>query len=175
MFSLRKKIRQFNYNFRYRKQIRSGEIILGKKCTLHFGGNFQVFSRLGGSSKIELGDNCYIGRYFNLHTGSGIKLGANVVLSDYVYISTIAHGIAPTRGPIMSQEWEDKGAVVIGDNCFIGFGAKILPNVQLGEWCVVGAGSVVTKSFPPYSMLAGNPAKVIKRYDKVTGSWLPYK
>ena len=52
--------------------------------------------------------------------------------------------------------------IIIGDNCFIGAHSFILKGVRLGEHCVVGANSVVTKSFPKFSIIAGNPAKLIK-------------
>lgn len=53
------------------------------------------------------------------------------------------------------------GVVEIGDHCFIGADTTILPNVRIGEWSIVGAGSVVTKDIPPYCVAAGNPARVI--------------
>ncbi len=60
----------------------------------------------------------------------------------------------------------------IGNNCWIGEKSIILPGVILGDFCVVGAGSVVTKSAPDYCMLVGNPARIIKRYDFSTHSWV---
>ena len=53
------------------------------------------------------------------------------------------------------------GVVEIGDHSFIGADTTILPNVRIGEWCIIGAGSVVTKDIPPHSVAAGNPARVI--------------
>lgn len=53
------------------------------------------------------------------------------------------------------------GVVEIGDHCFIGAGTIILPNVRIGEWSIVGVGSVVTKDIPPHSVAVGNPARVI--------------
>lgn len=53
------------------------------------------------------------------------------------------------------------GVVEIGDHCFIGAETIILPNARIGEWSIVGAGSVVTRDIPPHSVEAGNPARVI--------------
>ena len=53
------------------------------------------------------------------------------------------------------------GVVEIGDHCFIGADTTILPNVRIGEWSIVGAGSLVTKDIPPHCVAAGNPARVI--------------
>ncbi|MEG0928122.1 CatB-related O-acetyltransferase [Chryseobacterium sp.] len=62
-----------------------------------------------------------------------------------------------------------KGKIKIGNDCWIGVGATILSGVELGNGCVVAAGAVVTKSFPSYSIIGGNPAKIIKkRFDDET-------
>lgn len=52
--------------------------------------------------------------------------------------------------------------VEMGDNCFVGAGAIILPGTTIGNYCIVGAGAVVKGTFPDYSVIAGNPAKIIK-------------
>ena len=72
----------------------------------------------------------------------------------------------------MQQSSFDKGSIILGENVFLGFGVKVMPNIKLGDWCIVGAGSVVTKSFPEYSMIAGNPAKLIKKYDLNLNKWI---
>ena len=59
-----------------------------------------------------------------------------------------------------------KGEVHIKHDAWIGAGCIILPNVTIGEFSIVGAGSVVTKSVPPFSVVAGNPARVIKKIDE---------
>ena len=96
----------------------------------------------------------------------------DVFLSEYVYITDNAHGLHPERGPIMKQPLESKGPVHIGRNCFLGFRVSIMPGVTLGEHCVVGANSVVTRSFPAYSMVAGMPAKLIKVFDHSKKGWI---
>ncbi|HEY2120238.1 MAG TPA: acyltransferase [Candidatus Acidoferrum sp.] len=113
-------------------------------------------------SKIVIGNDVYIGSWSQLHAMGLIALGDGCVLSDYVYISDTAHGMDPRKGLIMKQPLFSKGPVIIGEHTFMGHGSAILPGVTLGKHCVVGARSVVTKSFPNYSVIAGNPARQIK-------------
>jgi acetyltransferase-like isoleucine patch superfamily enzyme len=157
------------YRFLYRHWLDS-RIRLSSSSFIHNAATFIV----GDSPKanITVSDNVYIGRFANIHTNSSISIGANSVISDYVYISTLSHGFNPENGPIMQQASYDKGPVVLGENVFLGFGVKVMPNITLGDWCIIGAGSVVTKSFPSYVMVAGNPAKVIRHYDHVSKTWV---
>lgn len=81
--------------------------------------------------------------------------------------------MAPSAGPILSQKDIDKGEIVLKDNVFLGFSAKVLPGVVLGSWTIAGTGAVVTKSFSDgFVMIAGNPARIIKHYNKNTGEWV---
>lgn len=123
------------------------------------------------NSHITIGNNVYIGHNVNIHSMGLLSIGDGCVLSDYVYISNVSHGFNPNSGLIMQQQLEYKGSIKINNNTFIGFNAKILPSVELGEWCIVGSGSVVTKSFPSYSMIAGNPARLLRKYNHYTNLW----
>ncbi len=60
---------------------------------------------------------------------------------------------------------------IIGNNCFVGTGAKIMAGVHMGDNVIVGANAVVTKDVPAYSIVAGVPAKVIKKYNFETKKW----
>ena len=94
------------------------------------------------------------------------------MLSEQVYISDNSHGYDPNAGPILKQPLETKGPVLIGPGCFLGYRAVIMSGVELGAHCVVGANSVVTRSFPSFSMVAGCPARLVKRFDPATSRWL---
>jgi acetyltransferase-like isoleucine patch superfamily enzyme len=122
--------------------------------------------------EIKIGNGVYIGRHAYFAAIDSIEIADGCVLSEYVYITDHAHGFHPERGPIMEQPLESKGPVHIGRNCFLGFRVSIMPGVTLGDHCVVGANSVVTRSFPAYSMIAGCPAKVVKVFSIEAGTWV---
>lgn len=114
---------------------------------------------------IKIGDNfsaqrnCHIGAIDSITIGNGVLLGSNILITDHAHgNSTLSQQlIPPTQRSLAS-----KGPVVIGNNVWIGDNAIILPNVTLGDGCIVGAGSVVTRSFPAGSVIGGNPAKLLK-------------
>ena len=65
-----------------------------------------------------------------------------------------------------------KGDVVIGNDVWIGANSVVLPGVQIGNHSVIGAGSIITKNIPPYSVAVGNPARIVKRYDMDLKEWV---
>jgi len=151
-------------------------ISIGARTTV---GRFVVLNPLTGhdgvahDGRIHIGDDVYIGGFCQIHSMSSLEIGDGAVLSEHVYVSDTAHGLNPLAGPIMAQPLESKGPVRIGKGVFIGFGAAVLPGVTLGDHCVVGTRAVVTRSFPPYSMMVGSPARCVKVFDLETRQWVP--
>ncbi|WP_405373425.1 DapH/DapD/GlmU-related protein [Pseudobutyrivibrio sp.] len=93
------------------------------------------------------------------------------MIASNVLICSENHGIDPeSTTPYMSQPLISK-PVSIGEGSWIGEMVCILPGVHIGKKCIIGAGSVVTKSIPDYSIAVGNPAKVIKKYNFKTHNW----
>jgi acetyltransferase-like isoleucine patch superfamily enzyme len=121
--------------------------------------------------RIVIGNGVYVGAYCMLTAMQRIEIGDGCVLSDSVYISDASHGLSPNGGPIMQQPLKSKGPVKLGKKCFLGIGSSILPGVTLGDHSVVSTRSVVTQSFPEYSMLVGNPARLVKVYDPERSVW----
>lgn len=114
---------------------------------------------------IVIGRNCHFGYNNHITATNNITIGNNILTGKWVTITDNSHGeitieemdLDPLKRPIFS-----KGSVTIGNNVWIGDKATILPNVTIGDGAVIAANSVVTKDIPPYSVAAGNPAKIIK-------------
>lgn len=123
------------------------------------------------NGRVEIGSNVYIGGRLWLFAAHSVTIGDGCVLSEDVYITDNGHGFDPRAGNIMDQPLTSKGPVVLGQSVFVGYGCSILDGVTLGDHCVVGSRSVVTRSFPAYSMVAGSPARLIKRFSLKTGCW----
>lgn len=115
--------------------------------------------------EIIIGNNVSIQKDCHLAAINKIVLGNNVLLASKVYISDHSHGeinLEAIKSPPSQRKLCTKGPVIIEDNVWIGEGVSVLPNVTIGENSIVGANSVVTKSFPKNSVIAGNPAKLIR-------------
>lgn len=118
-----------------------------------------------------IGDNTCIGQNFHVVVVDNVYIGRDVTISGNVYISDVLHNYDLIGLHILKQKLNVKHTY-IGDNCFIGYGAAILPGVVLGRQCIVGANAVVVAGkYPDYSVLVGNPARIIKRYDVESGKW----
>ena len=127
------------------------------------------------SPKIIIGSGCWIGIRNSFAAIDRIEIGENVLFAGYVHITDHSHGYEDTSSPIKSQPLISKGPVIIEDNCWLGFGCEILSGVHVGRNSVVAARAVVTKNVPAYSVVAGNPAKIIKRFDPRLKKWVKEK
>ena len=119
---------------------------------------------------ITIGDNVSLGEYCHITAVDSVMIGNNLLTGRFVTITDNSHGLTdfeslclpPLKRPIVS-----KGAVIIKDNVWIGDKATILPNVTIGEGAVVAANAVVTKDVPAYTVVGGNPAKILKSFTKM--------
>ncbi|PSU68069.1 lipopolysaccharide biosynthesis protein [Photobacterium phosphoreum] len=108
------------------------------------------------NGEIILNQGVSIGQCFHIiSSGNSLKIGKNTLISANVFISNCEHLQGSTK--LIEKE------TIISDNCFIGYGAVILPGTKIGNNCVIGANAVVKGTFPDNSVIAGVPAKVIKK------------
>ena len=117
---------------------------------------------------LSIGDGCYIEQNVQIIAKRAVRIGNNVSIAGQCAIVDVTH---PYGGHALGEAdnigrhiLDDASEVHVEDGCFIGFGSVVLPGVRLGAGCVVGANSVVNRSFPPRSVIGGVPAKLLKSY-----------
>lgn len=126
---------------------------------------------IGGTAEIIIGDNVILGKYNDFGCSNKIIIGNDVITAPFVHITDRDHSYEDITVPIMYQSANSKGAVVIKDGTWLGFGVQIMSGVTIGKQSVIAAGSIVTKDIPDYCVAVGNPARVIKKYNLDTQKW----
>jgi len=144
--------------------IGNGDIKLGNAVV--FSGSSVLICGFYAHEKpcIEIGDDTYIGHANAISCAEHIKIGSHCLLADGVRIAdNDAHPIHPDRHRLrMRIGPEHTEPVVIEDKVWLGTGVLVLKGVSIGHGSIVGAGSVVTRSIPAYSIAVGNPARVVR-------------
>ena len=142
---------------------------ISKNVFIHAG----LILRILGDCQLLIGEGTYIGPNTHISGTQGIiTIGRNVMIADNVLVSTASHKYQDVMKPIKDQGFESKGNIIICDGSWIGVGSMIMSGVKVGQNSVVAANSVVTDDIPPFSVAAGSPARVIKRYNITQKRWL---
>lgn len=142
---------------------------IGKHCTI----GCAISAQFGG--KVTIGNNVYIGGSTWLQCKESIRIGNDVIIADHaMLIDNNNHPTSPAMRMKMTQcdhylsdplwSWDpaDSAPIVVEDNVWIGRDTRILKGVTIGKGSIVALGAVVTHDVPPYTVVAGNPAKVVK-------------
>jgi acetyltransferase-like isoleucine patch superfamily enzyme len=149
-------------NDKERIMLGAGTFVLGELLVFAYGG------------KIKIGNNCYIGIGSRVWSGEEVKIGNDVLISHNVNIvDTTAHELdhierADTYIKLLKEGHpKEKGTIVtkpivIEDHVWVNFNVVILKGVTIGRGAIVAAGTVVTKDVPPFVLVGGNPARVLK-------------
>ena len=142
---------------------------IGTHCTI----GCLLQALFGG--RIAIGNNTYIGTQTIIQSKESVSIGNNVMISNNVLIvDNNNHPIEPEmrlkmsacedfmNDELWSWKYAESKPVIIEDNVWIGRDSRILKGVTVGKGSIVALGSIVTKDVPPYTIVAGNPAKVVK-------------
>lgn len=119
---------------------------------------------------LQIGNYTHAEQRCQIFCANSVKIGQHVIISSDVFITDVTHEYRNIELDILEQEL-NVGSTSIGDYSFIGTGVKIIKPVKIGEHAIVGANSVITHDIPPYTIVAGNPAHIIKKYNFQTGLW----
>lgn len=150
-------------NFRAGKNLRMEAIV-------EHGGN-SYSPRIAIHDDVSVSDNVHIAATSHVELGRGALLGSRVFISDHNHGAYSGDEQSDPSLPPQRRKISGGSRVVIGDDVWIGEGVCILPGVTIGSGSVIGCGSVVTRDIPGGVVAAGNPARVIKKYDQGTRKW----
>ena len=123
-----------------------------------------------GAGRIFIHDNVSIGQDFHLVAGGDLHVGSGTLISGSVMVTDLDHEYSDVKKPVREQPMI-YARTDVGENCFIGIGARIQAGTVLGDGCIVGANSVVRGHFPPHSVIVGAPARVVKAWSSETQQW----
>jgi acetyltransferase-like isoleucine patch superfamily enzyme len=121
--------------------------------------------KLSGTGTFNVGSETWIGHEVLIVASSAVFIGSNVDVAPCVFIGTGTHEIDPSGARIAGKGKSEE--IRIGNGAWIGARSTILPGVTIGEMAIVGAGSLVLSDVPSRSIVAGVPAKIIKKVDRV--------
>jgi acetyltransferase-like isoleucine patch superfamily enzyme len=122
--------------------------------------------------RLCIGDRVQLGRHAVIACVGSVEIEADVLTGDRVFIGDTSHDYRDPHTPVARQPMIDPKPVRIGRGAFLGIGAIVLSGVTVGENGYVGAGAVVTADVPERSVVVGNPARVIRRWDEARGAWV---
>jgi acetyltransferase-like isoleucine patch superfamily enzyme len=150
-------------------------ISIGEKVSIRDGIRLEVIQdNKKRIPELSVGSNTNIEQNVHIVCHSRIRIGSNVSITGNCSIVDVTHPYHDVSDPVKigARIQNDNSYVEIGDGSFIGYGTVILPNVRIGMYAIVGANSVVLQDIPDYAVAAGAPARVIKRFDLSSGSWI---
>ncbi|PMH74635.1 acetyltransferase [Vibrio cyclitrophicus] len=166
----KQKIIRFPFEVRGRKFISfSRSLSTGRYCRI------EAYSKLN-NKVLSFGDNCQINDNVHIVASENVTIKNNVLIASRVFISDLNHG--SYSGKFQSHPYElaakrtlSSSPVLIENNVWLGEGVVVLPGVTISENVIVGANSVVSKNLEANAIYAGNPARLIKKYNFDTKLW----
>lgn len=126
---------------------------------------------LGPDTILRLGNGVVLGRGSHVIADTSVTIGDDVFFGPYCYVTSTNHSYDDPHEPV-GKQWPRTAPVEIGAGSWLGHGAVVLPGARLGRNVVVAAGSVVRDEVPDHAVVAGAPARVVRRWESEAG-WQP--
>ena len=141
--------------------LRDGRLQIGAQSLLEP----NVWITAPGDARVRIGAGTFLNMGVMIAAQELVEIGDHCMLANGCFVSDASHRYDDPSTPITWQGFASKGPTRIGDNCWLGAHAVVTGGVTIGERCVIGAGSVVTKDVEPYSVVAGAPARPIRKVE----------
>lgn len=122
--------------------------------------NIERGASFGYGFDLEIGDNSGLGRF--CHVPANIKMGNDIMMAPHVFILDVNHKFSDTKIPMWRQGEKETEGCIIEDDVWIGRQVLMTPGRHIRKGSIIAAGTVLTKDFPEYSIVGGNPSRLIK-------------
>ena len=117
------------------------------------------------NGSISIDDRSWLGPFSLIYGNGEVSIGKHVMIASHCAINTVSHHADDTSIP-MNDQGIYTAPVIIEDDVWLGIGSTILQGVRIGRGSIIGAGAVVTRDIPPWSVAVGIPAKIIRKRDR---------
>jgi acetyltransferase-like isoleucine patch superfamily enzyme len=141
--------------------LREGRLEIGVHALFEPG----VWITAPGAARVKIGEGTFLNMGVMVAAEQLVEIGAHCMLANGCFVTDSSHRYDDPEKPITWQGFESKGPTRIGDNCWLGANVVVTSGVTIGERCVVGANSVVTKDVEPFTIVAGAPARTIRKVE----------
>jgi len=150
-------------------------IHIGRNVVIRKGVRLEaILSDPANPPELRIGDDVNIEQNVHIVCHSRVLIGNEVSITGHCAIVDVTHPYENVHDAVKigNRILAERSILVIGDKSFLGFNVVVLPNARIGSYCIVGAHSLVTGNIPDYSVAAGNPARVIRRFDSERDEWV---
>jgi acetyltransferase-like isoleucine patch superfamily enzyme len=150
-------------------------VYLGDDVLIRPGVRIETIPMPGRSlPELRIGNHVNIEQNVHIICHSKVTIGDQVSITGNCAIVDVTHPYEDVRDhrKIGDRILDDEAFVEIGEGTFVGFGSIIMPNVRIGRYCIIGAHSVVMKDVPDYTVAAGSPARLLRRFDQQSNQWI---
>ena len=161
------------------KLVNPQRIIIGDDCVI--GPNSSLvacgdvaapFAPQTFNGRIRIGARLWATHSLQIFAAESVEIGDDVMMAGNVFICDCQHGHGRTDMPYKDQPFAPVAQITIKKGCWLGQNVVVMPGVEIGEYSLIGANSVVTRSIPARTMAVGAPARVIKKFDETSAQWM---